>query len=123
MRALVIEHEPDIPGGQLTDWLDERAIERDVLRIQQDERDVDPSACDFVVALGSWQGAYEDIGWVHREEALLQEAHRHEVPILGICFGGQLLAKALGGRAFRRPEPEVAWMKVRTRDETLVPEG
>ena len=123
MRALVIEHERDIPGGHLTDWLDKRAIERDVLRIQEDDREVDPAAYDFVVALGSWRGAYEDIEWIHREEALLRDAHRREVPILGICFGSQLLAKALGGEAFRRPEPEVGWLKVRTRDESLVPEG
>jgi GMP synthase-like glutamine amidotransferase len=123
MRALVIAHEPDIPGGHLTDWLDERAIEGDVLRIQDDDREVDPREYDFVVALGSWHGAYEDIAWIHREQALLKEAHQHEVPILGICFGGQLLAKALGGQAFRRQDPEVGWMKVRTRDETLVPEG
>jgi len=123
VRALVIEHERDIPGGHLTDWLDERAIERDVLRIQEDDREVDPAAYDFVVALGSWRGAYEDIEWIHREEALLRDAHRREVPILGICFGSQLLAKALGGEAFRRPEPEVGWLKVRTRDESLVPEG
>jgi GMP synthase-like glutamine amidotransferase len=123
MRALVIQHEPDIPGGHLADWLDERAIEPDVLRIQDDERDVHPAAYDFVVVLGSWHGAYEGIGWIHREEALLREAHRREVPILGICFGSQLLAKALGGEAFSRSEPEVGWLKVRTRDEARVPEG
>lgn len=123
MRALVIEHDADIPGGHLTEWLDDRAIERDVLRIQDDDRDVNPAAYDFVVSLGSWHGAYEDIGWIHREEALLRQAHQREVPILGICFGSQLLAKALGGRAFRRPDPEVGWLKVRTRDQTLVPEG
>jgi GMP synthase-like glutamine amidotransferase len=123
MRALVIEHEPDIPGGHLTAWLGERAIERDVLRVQDDHREVDPSAYDFVVSLGSWHGAYEDIGWIHREEALLREAHRSAVPVLGICFGGQLLAKALGGEAFRRPQPEVGWLTVRSRDEALIPVG
>jgi GMP synthase-like glutamine amidotransferase len=123
MRALVIAHEPDIPGGHLTAWLDERGIERDVLRIQEDEREVDPAAYDFVAVLGSWHGAYEDIEWIHREEALLADAHERGVPILGICFGSQLLAKALGGEAFRRDDPEVGWLKVRTLDETLVPEG
>jgi GMP synthase-like glutamine amidotransferase len=123
MRALVIQHEPDVPGGHLTDWLDERAIERDVLRIQEDHREVEPGAYDVVVALGSWRGAYEDIDWIRREEDLLRDAHQREVPVLGICFGSQLLAKALGGDAFRRQEPEAGWRKVRSRDESRVPEG
>jgi len=123
MRALLLQHEPDIPGGHLDEWLDRRGIERDVLRIQAGERSVDPGPYDLVVCLGSWHGAYEDFGWIRREGALLREAHEREVPILAICFGSQLLARALGGEAFRRPEPEVGWLKVRTSDESLVPDG
>lgn len=123
MRALLIQHEPDIPAGHLTDWLDQRAIDRDVLRVQEDDREVDPASYDFVVSLGSWHGAYEDVGWIHREEALLRATHEREVPVLGICFGSQLLAKALGGEAFRRVDPEVGWLNVRTIDETQVPDG
>ncbi|HKN95245.1 MAG TPA: type 1 glutamine amidotransferase [Thermoleophilaceae bacterium] len=123
MRALLVQHEPDIPAGYLSDWLDERDIERDVLRVMGEHLEVDPAAYDFVVSLGSWHGAYEDVEWIHREESLLQETQRQDVPILGICFGSQLLAKALGGEAFRRPQPEVGWLKVRTLDEALVPEG
>jgi GMP synthase-like glutamine amidotransferase len=123
LRALVIQHERDIPGGHVDEWLDERGIERDVLRIEAGERAVDVAAYDLVVCLGSWHGAYEDFAWIRREEALLRDAHEREVPILAICFGSQLLAKALGGEAFRRREPEVSWLKVRTRDESVVPEG
>ncbi len=123
MRALLIQHEPDIPAGHLGDWLEERQIERDVLRILDDDREVDPATYDFVVSLGSWHGAYQDVEWIHREEALLREAHKRDVPILGICFGSQLLAKTLGGEAFRRPKPEAGWLKVRTLDETVVPRG
>jgi GMP synthase-like glutamine amidotransferase len=123
LRALVIQHERDIPGGHVDEWLDERGIDRDVLRIQADERAPDAAAYDLIVCLGSWHGAYENLAWIRREETLLREAHEHEIPILAICFGSQLLAKALGGEAFRRREPEVGWMKVRTSDESLVPEG
>jgi GMP synthase-like glutamine amidotransferase len=123
MRALVIQHEPDIPGGHVDEWLDTRGIERDVLCDQADGRSVDPAVYDLVVCLGSWHGAYEDHAWIRREEALVREAHERGVPTLGICFGSQLLAKALGGEAFRRREPEVGWLKVRTSEASLVPKG
>jgi GMP synthase-like glutamine amidotransferase len=123
MRALVIQHEPDIPGGHVDEWLDARGIERDVLRIQAEARSVDAAAYDLVVCLGSWHGAYEDLAWIRREEALVRGAHERGVAILGICFGSQLLAKALGGEAFRRAEPEVGWLKVRAAEGSLVPEG
>jgi GMP synthase-like glutamine amidotransferase len=54
---------------------------------------------------------------------LLRQAVDADVAVLGICFGGQLLARTLGGRAFRAEESEIGWLPVRSRDEELVPEG
>jgi len=45
------------------------------------------------------------------------------VSVLGICFGGQLLARALGSRCFRADVSEIGWLPVRSRDPELVPEG
>ena len=42
--------------------------------------------------------------------------------MLGICFGGQLLARVLGGRSFRS-ESEIGWLPVRSDEPSLVPEG
>ena len=46
---------------------------------------------------GSRSGAYEDHPWIPPLEAFLREAYAAEVPIVGICFGHQILAQALGG--------------------------
>ena len=43
--------------------------------------------------------------------------------MLGICFGGQLLAAALGGSVERAPTPEIGWLRVDTDDAALVPAG
>ena len=47
--------------------------------------------------------------WIGSEIRLLQEALRRKLPILGICLGGQLLARALGKRVFTNPVAEVGW--------------
>ena len=61
--------------------------------------------------------------WVAREKALIDTAIERNVPVFGVCFGGQLLAQALGGRVITSPEPEVGWRSIRTDDPVLVPEG
>ena len=124
MRALVIQHEEDAPGGHVSDWLAERGIEEDVYAITADGRSVDPRDYQVVVSLGSEESAYDDgLPWVAREVGLLRAAVGAEVPVLGICFGSQILARALGGRALRAPRSEIGWVPVRTREPTLVAEG
>ncbi|HEX6701586.1 MAG TPA: type 1 glutamine amidotransferase [Gaiellaceae bacterium] len=123
-RALIIEHERATPGGLLYDWLDGRHAEVENLRIDVDDREVDPTGYDLVVPLGSESAAYDDaIPWIEREKRLLARAADADVPILAICFGAQLLARVLGGRCYRAEASEIGWLPVRTRDAQLVPEG
>jgi GMP synthase-like glutamine amidotransferase len=60
---------------------------------------------------------------VPAELKMLHDAHDHHVPVLGICFGGQMLAAAHGGSVWRSRAPEVGWSKVDSDDESLVPSG
>lgn len=53
----------------------------------------------------------------------MSAAIEHEVPVLGLCFGGQMLARVLGGEVFRGPESEIGWLPVRSKDPDLVPAG
>lgn len=124
-RALVVEHERATPGGHVNTWLRERGMEPEVLRIdEQDPADLDPRDYRLIVSLGSEFPAYQDdLPWIGREMELLREASEADVPILGVCFGGQLLARVLGGKVFRADREEIGWLPVRTRDPELVAEG
>jgi GMP synthase-like glutamine amidotransferase len=78
----------------------------------------------MVVSLGSEESAYDDgVAWVGREVALLRDAVRADVPVLGICFGSQILARALGGEALRAQQPEIGWVEVSSQEPGLVAEG
>ena len=124
MRALVIQHEQPTPGGYVNQWLAERGADQDVCRIDEAARDPDPHDYDLVVSLGSEFAAFDDsIPWIGRERRLLRAALEADVPVLGICFGGQLLARELGGETFRSHESEIGWLPVRTHDPSLVSEG
>ncbi len=57
-----------------------------------------PGAADGWLITGSRFGAYEDHPWIPPLEAFLRDAYDAAVPIVGICFGHQILAQALGGK-------------------------
>ena len=125
LRALVIQHEEPTPAGLANEWLTERGAEIETLRIdEQDPHDLDPRDYDLIVSLGSEFPAYDQsIRWIEHEADLFQDAYEADVPNLGLCFGGQLLARVLGGRVFPAEREEIGWLPVRSRAPDLVPEG
>src|SRR5205814_7437676 len=121
VKALIVEHERATPGGLVYDWLDSHDADVEELRIDVEDRDVDPSEYDLIIPLGSEFAAFHDhISWIPRERVLLRKAVDADVSVLGICFGGQLLARELGGDAFRAGVSEIGWLPVRTKDPELV---
>ena len=123
-RVLILQHEEPTPPGLVTEWLETIGAETDVLRIDLEEPAVEPSRYDFVVSLGSEFGAYDDsLEFVRREARFIEQAIKADVAILGLCFGGQMLARVLGGDVRRAARPEIGWIPVDTREPDLVSGG
>jgi GMP synthase-like glutamine amidotransferase len=86
----------------------------------------DPTGYDVIVPLGARWPVYDDAlrrTWVGAETKLVRDAAEAGVALLGVCFGGQLLAEAFGGSVARSTAPEIGWHDVDTDQADLVPGG
>src|SRR5712691_3375187 len=123
-RSLILQHEAATPPGLMTSWLEEQSRPIETLGIDEDAGTVNMRDYDLIVSLGSEFAAFDDsIPFVPREVQLFQQALESDVPILGLCFGGQMLARALGSRLYRSEQSEIGWLPVRTNDPGLVSSG
>ena len=120
-RTLILQHEEATPPGLMTTWLHEQSARVETVRIDEDDRALDPRDYDLIVSLGSEFAAFDDsIPFVPREAKLFEQAREADVPILGLCFGGQMLARVLGARLYRSEEAEIGWLPVRTKNPELI---
>jgi GMP synthase-like glutamine amidotransferase len=73
------------------------SIAYDVVSIASGEQLPDPKGLDAILITGSAAGVYDDVDWIAPLEDFVRDAHDRRVPMVGICFGHQLIAQALGG--------------------------
>jgi GMP synthase (glutamine-hydrolysing) len=67
---------------------------------------------DGLVFMGGPMSANDDLPWISAELALIERAAAAGKPILGVCLGAQLVARALGARVYRNPVKEIGWYPV-----------
>ena len=123
-RALVIEHDWYCPAAGVGERLVEHGYQLDAFRVLDDPTDPvctkpypDATDYDVLVVTGStWSVTDTDtIGsWIGREVEMVRAAHDAGVPVLGLCFGGQVLSAALGGEVRQVDTPEFGWHEVDT---------
>ena len=134
-RVLIVQHDHCSPPGAVADRFRERGYEETLFQVVPEKDFENPGVdvefpdvreFDALVVMGSYWSAWDDelIGsWVAPEMQLLRDADTAGVPVLGICFGGQLLARTHGGSVARAPEPEIGFVEVNSEREDMVPGG
>ena len=135
MRALFIEHDHGSLGGPIWRAFEKFGYEIERFCIVPEDKFATPNVevnlpnfnqYDVIIPMGAPWGAYEDdrIGnWLLPELAALKQAHNDGIPIFGICFGGQLMARALGGSVARSAKAELGWYEIESDDKTFIPTG
>ena len=73
-------------------------------QVQEGELPTAAGECDAYLITGSKAGVYEEFSWIAPLTRWLQQAYEQQEKLIGVCFGHQLLAHALGGHAARSPK-------------------
>ncbi len=132
--GLILQHGPTSPPGLFGEWAHLRGVPVEVHTTFADSGAPyegslgEPMpAIDgrpFICCLGSKHSPLDrEVPVVAATIALVREAVEADIPVLGLCYGGQVLADVLGGAIDPAPEPELGWYMVETEDPQLVPAG
>ena len=78
--------------------LDGNGFDFRTYRVVEGEFPASVSECDGWLITGSRHGAYEDHPWIPPLEQFIRDSFKAHVPLVGICFGHQIIAQAMGGK-------------------------
>lgn len=135
MRVLVIQHDHSSPIGPVGERFNDHGYDVVEHLVVAEEHFAAPGVTtefpdfttfDAVVPMGAPWSTYDKVtvgSWVVPELEQLRSADAAGVPVLGICFGGQLLAEAHGGSVGLTDRPEVGWYDVTSDEPGIVPPG
>jgi GMP synthase-like glutamine amidotransferase len=135
VKALFIQHDHVSPIGPVGERLSQHGFEIETRLVVPEDKFESPNVpfefphienYDLIIPLGAPWGAWDDecIGnWLQPELAWIKNAVESNKPVLGICFGGQLVARALGGSVTRAPKPEIGWTYIWSEEPDLVSNG
>lgn len=118
MRPIaVFRFSPTEEPAYFADWLERNAIPWTVVAVDAGVAvPADPRAFSGIAMMGGPMSVNDRTTWVAPLCALLRAAVAADVPVIGHCLGGQLLAKALDAAVTRTPAPEIGWIDVRVTD-------
>jgi GMP synthase (glutamine-hydrolysing) len=112
VRVLAFRHVPFEGLGLIEPALASRGIAFDYADLYQDGELPDTSAYDGLIFLGGPMSANDPLPFLKSELRALDRALAAGTPVLGVCLGTQLLAKALGASVYRNTAPEIGWFDI-----------
>lgn len=114
-EVLILQHVASEGAGTIRDYLNTRKIPIRFIRLYENQ--ALPKTLDqvcSVVVMGGPMNVYEEerFPFLVEENKFIQRSIHENIPMLGVCLGSQLLAKALGAKVMKARAPEIGWKDV-----------
>jgi GMP synthase-like glutamine amidotransferase len=114
----IFRHSPGEGPGYFATFLDSHSRPWQLLKVDAGEPVPEsPQAFSGLCFMGGPMSVNDPLPWIGSALSLIRQAVARNVPVIGHCLGGQLMAKALGGQVTRNPVKEIGWGQV----QSLVP--
>lgn len=81
----------------------------------------DANSMSALALMGGPMSVNDALPWIEPELNLIRDAHRRNIPVLGHCLGGQLIAKALGAPVKSNPVKEIGWFEITCAPQSAAP--
>jgi len=117
---LIVKHIGIEGPGSLGEFFNNTSWQVSIVEIGAGEKLPDSlQGLQALIVLGGPMNVYEEAQYpfLKEEDTFLREAIKRKIPVLGICLGAQLLAKACGAAVTQNPEKEIGWYRLRLTDK------
>ncbi len=113
MRVVAFRHVPFEHMGLIAPALESQGVGFEYMDLfREPEAAANLDDVQGLVFMGGPMSANDDLPYIREELSLIERAAAAGKPVLGICLGAQLIAKALGARVYRNPVKEIGWYPV-----------
>lgn len=109
----IFRHAATEGPGYFATYLDRHGVPWRVIKVDEGEAvPANPREFSGLVFMGGPMSVNDDLPWIAPSLRLIRSAVDGGTPVLGHCLGGQLIARALGGKVTRNPAREIGWGRV-----------
>lgn len=113
MQVLAVRHVPFEHLGRIAGALQAAGLECAYWDVyNQPSLAVSPDAYAGFIFMGGPMSANDDLEFIRRELRMIEQALSHDKPVLGVCLGAQLIAKAAGAKVYRNKAKEIGWAPI-----------
>ena len=111
--VLILQFMADDGPAYLGKWLRQRGISADVRMAEGGPAfPTDIDGYRALALLGGGMSVNDDFAYLRNAEHLIGQAMARDIPVLGHCLGGQLMARSLGAQVGASPAPEIGWQRI-----------